>query len=337
MALKKTVSVSTVIFSLVTLILTAALVFSFIYIKKKNDCIRAADAEIAENKGRISSADGTISALEADIAEKERVNSEIKAQLEAEQAERKKAEEENAALKKKIETLSAKKKAEEEARRLAASSQASNPDGRKVCYLTFDDGPSENTLKILDILHRYGIKATFFVINTDKLEYIKNIAEDGHSVGLHSYSHNYGKIYSSTDAYFEDLRALSDRVSGILGYEPKIIRFPGGSSNKVSISYCNGIMSKLTAAVSEKGYSYYDWNVGSGDANSNTPSRTFIKNNVLNGAKDKNSACVLMHDTNAKTTTAEALPEIIEGLMKMGYSFDKIVPETYGYHHRINN
>ncbi len=336
--MKKTVSVQTVIFSLVILILTAALVFSLIFIKRNNDSIKAADAEIAANKSRISSADGTISELEADIAEKDRINGEIKAQLEAEQAERKKTEEENAALKKKIETLSAKKKAEAEARRLAASAQAQNPDGRRVCYLTFDDGPSENTLKILDILHRYGIKATFFVINTDKLEYVKNIADEGHSVGLHSYSHNYGKIYSNTDAYFEDLQMISDRVRDILGYETKIIRFPGGSSNKVSISYCKGIMSQLTVLTQEKGYSYYDWNVGSGDANSVTPSYTFIRNNVLNGAKDKNSACVLMHDTKAKTTTVEALPEIIEGLMKMGYSFDKIVPETYGYHHRnINN
>lgn len=336
-ALKNSISVSTVIFTLITLLLAAALVFSLIFIKRKNDSIERIKAEVAANESRISSANDTISALESDIAEKDRTGSEFKAQLEAEQAEKKKLEDENAALKKQIETLSAKKKAEEEARKLAASAQAGNPDGRRVCYLTFDDGPSDNTLKILDILHRYGIKATFFVINTDKLEYIKNINDEGHSVGLHSCSHNYEAIYSNTDAYFADLQTISDRVRDILGYESKIIRFPGGSSNKVSGKYCQGIMSKLTGMVAEKGYSYFDWNVSSGDANSNTPSFTYIRNNVLNSARDKNSICVLMHDTSAKTTTVQALPEIIEGLMKMGYSFDRIVPETYGYHHRVNN
>ena len=116
------------------------------------------------------------------------------------------------------------------------------------------------------------------------------------------------------------------------------MRFPGGSSNKVSAKYCGGIMTRLVSLVQERGYSYFDWNVASGDADSNTPSYTYIRNNVLNSAKNKNSACVLMHDSSAKTTTVQALPEIIEGLMAMGYRFEALTPDTYGYHHRnLNN
>ena len=116
------------------------------------------------------------------------------------------------------------------------------------------------------------------------------------------------------------------------------MRFPGGSSNKVSAKYCGGIMTRLVSLVQERGYSYFDWNVASGDADSNTQSYTYIRNNVLNSAKNKNSACVLMHDSSVKTTTVQALPEIIEGLTAMGYRFEALTPETYGYHHRnLNN
>lgn len=126
-------------------------------------------------------------------------------------------------------------------------------------------------------------------------------------------------------------------MESIIGIAPKVMRFPGGSSNSVSRKYCAGVMSSLTRAVEELGYSYYDWNVSSGDALSETPSFTYIRNNVLKGARDKNSACVLMHDSDTKTTTVKALPEIIEGLMKMGYSFEPITPEAYGYHHNTLN
>ena len=156
-------------------------------------------------------------------------------------------------------------------------------------------------------------------------------------MGLHSDSHRYNVIYSSTDAYFADLEAISNKVEQIIGIKSKIMRFPGGGSNGVSKKYCVGIMSRLTNQVKSKGYAYFDWNVSSGDADSNTPSYTYIRNNVLNYSKNKNSVCVLMHDAAAKTTTVQALPEIIEGLTKMGYRFEAITPETYGYHHKPNN
>ena len=323
---------SNIIFACIIFVLVGALVASAVVIKKKDSYISSVKSQIEENQSKIEEADSKIAGFKAQIAEKEQENAEIQSQLKNAQDEKKKLEDENAALKKKIATLSAQKA------NSAVSPQATVPDGRRVCYLTFDDGPSDNTLKILDILNRYRIKATFFVINSKDIGYVKNIYEAGHTVGLHSASHDYSKIYSSTDAYFADLQKLSDIVEGIIGVRPTVMRFPGGSSNNVSRKYCYGVMTKLVKLVGDKGYSYFDWNVSSEDAVSNTPSYTFIRNNVLNGAKNKNSACVLMHDSSVKTTTVQALPEIIEGLMKMGYSFEALTPETYGYHHQnLNN
>lgn len=323
-------SASNIVLTCVIFVLVGALVCSLIVIKKKDGYISSVKAQISENQSRIETAQAKISEYENQLAEKDKANTDISAQLEAAQNEKKKLEDENAALKEKIKTLSAQK--------AVNSPQSAVPSGQKVCYLTFDDGPSANTLKILDILNKYGVKATFFVINSADIGYVKNIYEAGHTVGLHTATHNYSQIYASTDAYFNDLQQISDKVESIIGIKPTVMRFPGGSSNKVSAKYCGGIMTRLVSLVQERGYSYFDWNVASGDADSNTPSYTYIRNNVLNSAKNKNSACVLMHDSSAKTTTVQALPEIIEGLTAMGYRFEALTPDTYGYHHRnLNN
>lgn len=335
-------SASNIIFTCVIFVLVGALVCSLVVIKKKDGYISSVKSQISENQSLIETAQAKISEYENQLAEKDKANTEISSQLEAAQNEKKKLEDENAALKEKIKTLSAQKAAQSAAalssQTTVSSPQATVPSGQKVCYLTFDDGPSANTLKILDILNKYGVKATFFVINSADIGYVKNIYEAGHTVGLHSATHNYSQIYSSTDAYFNDLQQISDKVESIIGVKPTVMRFPGGSSNKVSAKYCGGIMTRLVSLVQERGYSYFDWNVSSGDADSNTPSYTYIRNNVINSAKNKNSACVLMHDSSVKTTTVQALPEIIEGLMAMGYSFEALTPEAYGYHHRnLNN
>ncbi len=207
----------------------------------------------------------------------------------------------------------------------------------KVCYLTFDDGPSDRTLEILEILDRYDAKATFFVVGSAKLNYLPRIVEKGHTIGLHSNTHTYSKIYKSTDAFFEDLNALSDKVYNITGIHSKIMRFPGGGSNKVSKQYCKGVMTRLTSQVVINGYAYFDWNVDSGDASGNKVPATTLINNVLNGAAKKNSICVLMHDTSSKTTTVEALPKMLEGLEKMGYRFEALKETSYGFHHTVKN
>ena len=308
--------------------LSTALIYSVTVIRGKNREIVSGRERIAENESRISE-------LESEIAAEEKANSDTASRLGDAENERKRLEEENSRLNSEIETLKKKRQTEAEKQ---LSVQARQPDGRHVCYLTFDDGPSDNTLEILEILRKYGIKATFFVIESEKFDYIKNINDAGHTVGLHSATHNYSKIYSGINEYFNDLNHLADRVEQTIGKRPTVMRFPGGSSNQVSRKYCGGIMTKLVSMVGEKGYSYFDWNVSSGDAQSAAPSYTYIRNNVLNGAADKNSACVLMHDSADKTTTVKALPEIIEGLMKMGYSFEPLSSESYGYHHRnLNN
>lgn len=327
-------SASNIILTCVIFVLVGALVCSLVVIKKKDSYINSVKTQISENADKIAAAEAKISEYENQLAEKDKANTDIASQLEAAQNEKKKLEDENAALKKKIETLSAQKSGQS----AASSPQETLPSGNRVCYLTFDDGPSKNTPKILEILKQYNVKATFFVINSSDIGYVKNIYEEGHTVGLHTASHNYAGIYSSVDAYFNDLQQISDRVESIIGIKSTVMRFPGGSSNQVSAKYCKGIMTRLVTLVPQKGYSYFDWNVSSGDADSNTPSYTYIRNNVLNSAKNKNSICVLMHDAAAKTTTVQALPEIIEGLTQMGYTFEALTPNTYGYHHqKLNN
>lgn len=327
-------SATNIILTSVIFVLIGALVCSLVVIKKKDSYIKSVGTQISENASRIEEAEATISEYEKQIAEKDQANTDIASQLEAAKNEKKKLEDENAALKKKIETLSAKKAAES----AAVASQTPAPSGSKVCYLTFDDGPSKNTPQILDILKNYNAKATFFVINSADIGYIQRIYDEGHTVGLHTASHDYSSIYSSVDAYFNDLNQISDKVESIIGIRPTVMRFPGGSSNKVSAKYCTGIMTQLVTLVPQSGYSYFDWNVSSGDADSATPSYTYIRNNVLNNARNKNSICVLMHDASAKTTTVQALPEIIEGLANMGYTFEALTPESYGYHHQnLNN
>lgn len=328
-------SATNIILTCIIFVLVGALVCSLVVIKKKDNYIKSVKAQISENDSLIENSEALIAKYEKQIAEKDQANSDIASQLEAAKNEKKKLEDENAALKKKIETLSAQKAADAAA---VSSPQSPVPSGEKVCYLTFDDGPSKNTPLILDILKNYNAKATFFVINSADIGYIQRIHDEGHTVGLHTASHNYAQLYSSTDAYFNDLKQISDKVESIIGIRPTVMRFPGGSSNKVSAKYCKGIMTQLVTLVQEKGYSYFDWNISSGDADSTTPSYTYIRNNVLNNARNKNSICVLMHDAAAKTTTVQALPEIIEGLTNMGYRFAALTPEAYGYHHQnLNN
>ena len=211
------------------------------------------------------------------------------------------------------------------------------PSENKIVYLTFDDGPSENTKKILDILDKYDAKATFFVTGNGKKynQYIKLALEKGHTIGLHTYSHNYKKVYSSVDNYFNDLNKLGEMVKKEIGFVPKYIRFPGGSSNTISRKYCKGIMTNLTTIVQQKGYQYYDWNVSSGDASGNNVAvNKIIKESTSSKA---NNIMLLAHDTRAKSTTVKALPKIIEHYQALGYTFKGIDDTTYTPHHHVNN
>lgn len=207
----------------------------------------------------------------------------------------------------------------------------------KTCYLTFDDGPSDNTLKVLDILEKYKVKATFFVMGTGKLSYLKKIHDAGHTVALHTYSHDYSKIYRSQKAYFEDLEKIGSEVKKYTGVDSKVIRFPGGSSNTVSRDYCKGIMTALSTETANRGYVYFDWNVDSTDAlDNNVPVSKLVNNIKTYGGKHKQDV-VLMHDTDAKDTTVEALPQIIEFYINKGYTFAPLTVQTPPVTHGINN
>lgn len=209
------------------------------------------------------------------------------------------------------------------------------PKEGRVAYLTFDDGPSSNTEEILDILDYYNVKATFFVIyHKDMQDKYKEIVERGHTIGLHSYTHDYAKIYRSQNAFFNDITRISDYVYSVTGVRSKIIRFPGGSSNTVSRHYSKDIMKTLTASASQKGYYYHDWNVDSGDAAANNLAPEKMLENIKKSLTKYRKPDVLMHDGGAShRTTVEALPEIIEYIYSQGYKMEGLKPESYAVHH----
>ncbi len=219
----------------------------------------------------------------------------------------------------------------------APGPNSANDDVKRV-YLTFDDGPSSsNTPKILNILDQYNVKATFFVIGTGNLSIAKDAYNRGHAIGLHANKHDYGKIYTSTEAYFADLETLGYKVKQYIGFTPNIIRFPGGSSNTVSRKYCKGIMTTLADEVELRGYYYFDWNVDSTDASGNNIPADDIVANVKKYVYGQKDVCILMHDTGAKGTTVEALPRIIEYCRDMGYEFCILNKYAKEFHHGINN
>lgn len=204
-----------------------------------------------------------------------------------------------------------------------------------VIYLTFDDGPGPHTERLLDILDEYGVKATFFVVSNSNYNYlIKDIVDRGHTIAIHSETHKYSYIYKNTDNYFKDLEAMKKIIFDISGVETDLIRFPGGSSNTVSKSYANGIMTTLSKMAQEKGYQYFDWNVTSGDAGETTDKDQVVKN-VINGIKKNKISVVLQHDI--KDFSVDAVPEIIEWAFENGYCFDTLTKAGPIVHHAINN
>ena len=190
-------------------------------------------------------------------------------------------------------------------------------DGQKrKVYLTFDDGPSSNTDAILDILKQYDVKATFFVTGKPQEQYRKmyqRIVEEGHTLGMHSYSHKYDEIYASEEAFEEDLSMLQDFLYDTTGVWSHFYRFPGGSSNQVSTVD----MSELAAYMQQQDIYYLDWNVSSGDATGKKVKAQTLVDNVLTGVGKHQTAVVLLHDAANKNATVEALPAIIEEIQAM--------------------
>lgn len=225
----------------------------------------------------------------------------------------------------------------------AATRQVSvyeNSSGGSPVYLTFDDGPSDRvTPRVLDTLKEYDVHATFFIVNYGESgkALIRRMIDEGHTVAIHGYSHDYAAIYKSDEAFMQNIYRLRDRLRSDFGYEAAIIRFPGGSSNTVSRQYSVGIMSRLAQRVQAEGFTYFDWNVSSGDAAGTPASSGQIYNNVTSALRHDRSNVVLMHDAGAKGTTADALPDIIRYCLANGYSIQPITPATKPVHHGIAN
>jgi len=188
--------------------------------------------------------------------------------------------------------------------------------GMREVYLTFDDGPSIYTDRILDILKEYGVKATFFVVAKGKEDYedsLRRIVAEGHTLGMHSYSHKYREIYASKEAFIKDVNALQDYLHDVTGVYPQVYRFPGGSSNRAS-----GVsMKDLEAYLSEIGVRYYDWNVSCRDATGRGLGKDSVTYYATHELADYSEAIILMHDAADKKSTVDALPGIIEKILAM--------------------
>ncbi len=216
-----------------------------------------------------------------------------------------------------------------------AVSNPINP-GNKVVYLTFDDGPSYHTATLLDILDKYGVKATFFVTNQFPA-YQHMIGEThrrGHTIALHTYSHKYNEVYANEDAYYTDLSKINDIVVSQTGVAPTIVRFPGGTNNTVSLNYCRGIMSSLVNSISYHGYLYCDWNVSSGDAGGAKTSDQ-VAANVISGIQRNNVSVVLQHDITS--FSVNAVEQILFWGIMNGYTFLPMSDTTPLVHFRPQN
>lgn len=188
----------------------------------------------------------------------------------------------------------------------------------KRAYLTFDDGPSSNTDRILDILKLYGVKATFFVNNksgNDNILRYQRIVNEGHTIGLHSSNHVYKSVYNDEQSFVADFASNQAFVAAATGVVPVIYRFPGGSNNSIAGSKMQSFINILNSS----GIAYYDWNAYDGDAVKNILPAERLAANALAGCSGRNDVMILLHDLPEKTTTPEALPAIIEGLTARGY------------------
>ncbi len=212
---------------------------------------------------------------------------------------------------------------------------AQEPEAKHKVYLTFDDGPSKNTEKILDILDEYGVKATFFVVGKEEeiaQERLRMIYERGHTIGMHSYTHDYYEIYDSVEDFRKDFLKCKQYIFDATGVESTHFRFPGGSSNKLG----KLSMTEFIAFLEEQGVEYYDWNISSGDGGAHLVPVEVLLENCTAKISRYDTSIILMHDSASKTTTVEALPQILETILAMkDTAILPITENTQAVHHVI--
>ncbi len=196
-----------------------------------------------------------------------------------------------------------------------------------VIYLTFDDGPSDRTPEVLQILREKDVKATFFVVGQTKeenLQYMRDIVAEGHTIGMHTYSHDYKTMYASVEAYLADMYQIFTQIRDTTGVTPTVFRFAGGSVN----AYNHTLYQEIIAEMLRRGFVPHDWNLASADAASTPVPAAQIVANVVGPAAGKSRGVVLMHDSTYKYTTVEALPAMIDGLLEMGFKLDRLTADT---------
>lgn len=200
------------------------------------------------------------------------------------------------------------------------------PGGQKISentvYLTFDDGPSENTTKILAILKKYNIKATFFVTGkSDKKSQaiMKQIVDEGHTIGVHTYSHKYKAVYTSVESYLDDFYKIYTLIYEATRAYPEIFRFPGGSIN----AYNTHCYQQIIAEMLRRGFTFYDWNVSADDAIPKATVYSIIKK-ATSGIGKSDRLIILMHDGDKMTKTVQSLPQIIDKHQAAGYEFSRL-------------
>ena len=208
-------------------------------------------------------------------------------------------------------------------------------DGDKVIYLTYDDGPSEETERLLDILDQEGVKATFFVMAQGKSledckKWLKMIVDRGHAIGVHTYSHQYKEIYASPQAFLEDFKKMHDLIYEATGQKITMFRFAGGSVNAYNKATCKAII----AEMERRGYTYFDWNVDSGDSEKGNNGK-FIYDTTTQEILSHQKSIVLMHNSKAKKATVDQTAAIIEKAKAAGYRFDVLDPSVKPFKFKI--
>ena len=290
--LKKMIILSIVIGIVVPWVACAVL---FVYVTYLGDAVQGMDRRLEEVTKLLSQQNGQLDALRKERGEEAATQKAL-----------------NEELLRRLEALEEEKEAEAQAAR-------EEPEVSKhlhKVYLTFDDGPSIYTNEILDILKQYDVKATFFVLGKESeadQEAMRRIVAEGHSLGMHSYTHQYDQIYASGEAFAEDFQKIRDYLFQVTGVKSNIYRFPGGSSNSVS----NVDVHVFIDYLREQNVTYYDWNIASGDAAKVSLSAETILENATKGLEKNETSVILFHDAASRRTTVDALPMVIERIRGM--------------------
>jgi peptidoglycan/xylan/chitin deacetylase (PgdA/CDA1 family) len=270
-----------------------------------------------------------VDSLSKELAQEQQQNSSLSSDLSALQSQNQTLQDQYNALQQNID---ASKTASEDGG--SDTSGQGNGDQGKVAYLTFDDGPSSLTPHLLDVLRENDVKATFFIAfmsedSADKRAWIKQIADAGHTVGVHSWSHDYDKIYANEDNFLEDFNKMKDVIKDATGIDPKVSRFPGGIGNSVSITASGGeeIMPELVEDVENMGIKPFDWNAGGEDASTPYPTTEELVQAVLNDAKGHDTVIILLHSERHQFSI-DAVPEIVKQLRNQGYTFKTLTPDS---------